>query len=466
MHSSSDRTGPRAKVLALLRRHGWNTTSFQLVEPDFLYWFDGDDACVAYVETSRARVVAGAPVCAPSFMPAVAARFVEECTRDGKRVVFFAVESRFLAAVDMHSMPIGEQPIWQPPMWVAKLRAHRSLREQLRRSRAKGVTVQRVENDALENGTLRRELESLLVRWIESRPMPRMAFLVDLDPFSFAAERRYYVATIDGRTCGLLVAVPVYGRNGWFLEDVIRDPAAPNGTVELMIDRAMRDCAAEGSDSVTFGLAPLAGDVGILRHARALLSAFYSFDGLRAFKAKLRPDWWEPVYLAVPHGRSLTVAVYDALSAFARGHPFAFAVRATFRASSFMLRALAFLLVPWMVLLALPAARRFFPGETVRWAWIAFDGGLVVALLSLSRRWRPWLAAACAVALAADFALTLMQFLTFNARRIRGVADALLTVSAVIAPAVAAAFVAGGMRRRRLRRGNEGDAMSGDSSAR
>ena len=34
----------RRRVLAVLRRHGWNATSFQVLEPGFRYWFADDDA--------------------------------------------------------------------------------------------------------------------------------------------------------------------------------------------------------------------------------------------------------------------------------------------------------------------------------------------------------------------------------------------------------------------------------------
>ena len=33
----------RRRVLAVLRRHGWNATSFQVLGPAFHYWFDGGD---------------------------------------------------------------------------------------------------------------------------------------------------------------------------------------------------------------------------------------------------------------------------------------------------------------------------------------------------------------------------------------------------------------------------------------
>ena len=47
----------RQRLLGLLRRHGWNSTSFQVIEPECRYWFDPDsDAAVAYLDTGFARV--------------------------------------------------------------------------------------------------------------------------------------------------------------------------------------------------------------------------------------------------------------------------------------------------------------------------------------------------------------------------------------------------------------------------
>ncbi|HVV49316.1 MAG TPA: hypothetical protein VHO06_06645, partial [Polyangia bacterium] len=67
--------GDRQRALALLRRHGWNATSFQILEPGFSYWFDADEACVAYLDTGRAWVAAGAPIAEPRRAPAVALAF-------------------------------------------------------------------------------------------------------------------------------------------------------------------------------------------------------------------------------------------------------------------------------------------------------------------------------------------------------------------------------------------------------
>ncbi|HET6983586.1 MAG TPA: hypothetical protein VFI53_15695, partial [Myxococcaceae bacterium] len=60
----------RRRVLAVLRRHGWNATSFQVLEPGFQYWFADEDACVAYVDTGRSWVAAGAPLTDPARLSA------------------------------------------------------------------------------------------------------------------------------------------------------------------------------------------------------------------------------------------------------------------------------------------------------------------------------------------------------------------------------------------------------------
>jgi phosphatidylglycerol lysyltransferase len=170
-------------------------------------------------------------------------------------------------------------------------------------------------------------LEALADRWLTTRPMAPMGFLVRLDLFSFLEERRFFVAEHEGRVVGALGCVPVYTRGGWLFEDLLRVPDAPNGTADVLIDCAMRDIAADGASYATLGLAPLAGRVsGWLRAARRWGRPLYDFDGIRAFKARLRPHAWDPIYLSYPRDQIGMVAVLDTLRAFAEGGLVRFAV--------------------------------------------------------------------------------------------------------------------------------------------
>ena len=430
------RAAQQARVLALLRRYGWNATSFQVLEPGLRYWFGGDDTCVAYVDTGKSFVVAGAPIAGEAQVQQAAERFAAFARRCGRRLRFFAVADRFLELAPFDALQVGEQPCWDPAAWPQILKGSRSLREQLRRARAHGVAVRLLDAQELE-GPARAGVEALIARWLGSRRMAPMGFLVEVHPFSFAGERRYFVAEREGRVVGFLAAVPIYARGGWFFEDLLRDPEAPNGTAELLVDAAMRDVAAGGAGYVTLGLAPLAGVSGWLASMGRLTRGLYDFSGLAAFKAKLRPQAWEAIFLAYPRGELGVVALSDTLSAFSRRGLLRFGLETLARVPNVVIQALALLLVPWTVALAFAPAREF-PAPWVQAAWVAFDVVLFALLMALVRRWNHALATALASIVTADAAITLAQALAWNLPRARGAADVLVACVAVLAPSVAA----------------------------
>jgi phosphatidylglycerol lysyltransferase len=435
-------TVDRERALEFVKRYGWNATSFQCLEPGMRYWFDDDlDACVAYADTGGAWVVAGAPITAEERFAAVTGKFLDAAAREGRRVCFFATEDRFAAAVPFASLPIGEQPVWDPAEWEESARAGRSVREQLRRARAKGVTVRRVPPDELARpeSTTRGAIQGLMTRWLRSRSLAPMGFLVQPHVFSFAAERRVFAAERQGRLVGFLGMVPVYAREGWLLEDLFRGPDAPNGTAELLVDAAMRSAAADGSRYATLGLAPLSGRVHRwLRMVRAFGSRFYNFDGLRAFKSKFRPSRWEPIYLSYPARQSAARSLCDGLAAFAPQGLIRFVLETLPRIPALPLRALAVLLIPWTLALALVNTARWFPSPWVQAGWVVFDIGLVFGLFSLSARWRHWLATLLATLITLDAMLTLLEVVTFNLPRVRGPLDWIVSAVGVLGPSLAA----------------------------
>ena len=429
-----------ARVLALLKRYGWNATSFQILESGFRYWFDGDDACVGYVDTGSAWVAAGAPICAGERSAEVMAKFVAAANEAGRRVSCFGTEERFHELSGWPALRVGDQPTWQPATWTAALAGSSSLREQLRRSRAKGVRVRACEPAELEAGQpLRAALDGLIQRWLASRTIAPMGFLVQVQPFTFPTERRYFVAEQAGAVVGFLGVVPIFARRGWFFEDFLRDPAAPNGTIELLVDAGMRAAAAEQIDYVTLGLVPLAGEVAPwLRVARRAGNALYDFEGLRAFKAKLKPERWDPIFLGYPPGGSGIVAIVDTLRAFARGGLFQFGVRTLLRGPAVVMRVLAVLLVIWTLLLALPVSARWFPSPAWQYGWVGFDVVVATALFVLSGRWRRGFANVLASIITLDAIVTLIQAIAFDVPDRRGPFDLFVLAVAVAAPSIAA----------------------------
>ncbi|CAN5575574.1 hypothetical protein BH09MYX1_BH09MYX1_42410 [soil metagenome] len=335
-HSAQQSTVPspeQHRALAIVRAQGWNGSSFQVLARGYSYHFDGD-AFVAYVDTGTSWVAAGAPVGAQDRIAEVAERFRDAAREAGRNVCFFSAGSRFVAETPgWKSLVIGEQPIWRTATWRDESDRKRSLGAQVRRARAKGVVVRRIEASRVRPGTdERRMIDDVLGEWLESRRMPPMGFLVDVQPFVFGDERRIFRAERDGVVVALLVAAPIYARNGWLVETLARRNDAPNGTSEALIDAAMNAAASESVDIVTLGMAPLAGTTALrLRLARWLTRPFYDFDGLYAFRRKLRPDAWEPLYLVVPPKAPRWLALVESLRAFAHGSITRFALRSLLR---------------------------------------------------------------------------------------------------------------------------------------
>ena len=428
------------RVLAILERHGWNATSFQILEPGFSYWFDGDDACVGYVDTGKAWVAAGPPIAAEDKLAETSAKFVAAARAAKRRACLFGTEARFRDAARWPGLRIGEQPIWDPATWPSVLASSKSLREQLRRARAKDVVVRVLPLDELAAGHPKRvELDAIIARWLSARTMAPMGFLVQIEPFAFPERRHYFVAEVDGKVVAFLGVMPIYARKGWLFRDFLRDPAAPNGTVELLVDAAMKAASAQGISLVTLGLAPLAGEVGpLLKSARTFGRPLYDFEGLRAFKAKLKPNAWDPIFLSYPPKKSSLLAIVDTLTAFARGGLLKFGLQSMLRGPAIVIRLLAALLVVWTVLLALPISAPYFPAPVWQWSWVGFDVALFVSLFTLARRWRQPLADIVAVAVTADAVVTLIEAVVYNAPRADGLFDIGVIAVAVLAPSMAA----------------------------
>jgi phosphatidylglycerol lysyltransferase len=305
--------GPHERARALILEHGRNATSYQILNPGFLLWFNRDHtAVVGYVEHHGVRVVAGIPICADAILADVVVDFERQAARDGFDVAYFCVE-RYAVRLwgddaTRAALVVGAQPVWQPASLVRAMRTHSSLRAQLNRAANKGVRVEQWDAARAESS---QKLRSCLNQWLDRRGMPPLRFLVEPDTLPVLMDRRAFVALRGDEVVGFLIAAPITQRKGWLIEQNVRGDAAPNGTIEALLFAAAEWMCDNGDALVTLGLSPLSihapqSEIAPPRSVRALFAwlrihgrRFYNFEGLDKFKAKFRPDAWEPVYAVV-----------------------------------------------------------------------------------------------------------------------------------------------------------------------
>lgn len=349
-HRPSDPdSAPLRQARALILAHGWNATAYQLLNPGLELWFAAaGDAVVGYARRRHVDVVAGAPVCTAARLGAVAAEFEAASRAAGRRVCYFAaghrLERELADAAHYSRVLLGAQPVWEPAAFGGIVAEHASLRAQLHRAQNKGVRVTewpaaRARDDAA--------LRAVLQQWLRTRGLPPLHFLVESRTLERLYDRRVFVAERDGTALGFLVASPIPARHGWLVEQIVRGRGAPNGTSELLVAAAMAALAASGARYVTLGLAPLSRRAGLapspppaawlratLAWVRAHGRRFYNFEGLDAFKAKLRPQRWEPIYAISNEHRFSPGTLYAIAAAFSGGSPVALVARALVRAGA------------------------------------------------------------------------------------------------------------------------------------
>jgi phosphatidylglycerol lysyltransferase len=324
---------PRARALVL--RYGWNATAYQIVNPGIEHWFSqSGDAVIGFVRRHRVRVVAGAPVCAEARLAEVVGEWERDAAASRERVCYFGAAGRINELLEgapgYSTVVLGAQPVWQPAEWAGIIARHASLRAQLNRAQNKGVVVSEWPP---ERATGHPALQRCLDEWLETRGLPPLHFLVEPQTLAYLEDRRIFVAERAGRVVGFVVASPVPARQGWLTEQFVRGRAAPNGTVELLLDAAARAMAAGGAQYLTMGLVPLSertwltADFNppwlrlVLAWVRAHGRRFYDFGGLEAFKAKFRPREWEPIYAISNEARFSPSTLYAIAAAFSDGSP-------------------------------------------------------------------------------------------------------------------------------------------------
>jgi len=320
---------PTSELLRLQSLYGYNAHSLVSVAPGALTWtMPGIDGAIIYGEFGRVWLAAGDPLGSAEDIKSLTEGFMAAAAKAGRIAAFVPATERFarvgvqlgLSAIKIGAAPYFDLEVWQPRGNCAK-----KMRAGVNRALRAEVRIEMVEN---VDEDLRKEAANLCLKWLNTRRAETtFGWLLALDPFLNAERKKLFAArTADNRLVGLLAACPIPARDGWYLEDVLRAPDAPQGTADLLVFEVLQQLKAEGATMATLGTATLAtagsdelstNDHPVieraLRSASNRLSAFYNFEGVRRFKTKFVASRWESEYALVQHGVMVPSLVAHAL---------------------------------------------------------------------------------------------------------------------------------------------------------
>jgi pimeloyl-ACP methyl ester carboxylesterase len=307
---------PTDELLRLQELHGYNAHSLVGIAPGARLWSCPQVAgAITYNEFGRVWLVPGEPLAYADDVAELTRHFMTAAREHGRLVAFLPSTERFaLEAVPLglRAVKIGAAPYFDLTTWGPRGDRAKKARAGVNQARRAGVYVNRV--DAIGESLIMET--SLLCRsWQKARrSATRFGWLFSVDLFQHAERKKFFTARdAEGKLVGFLAASPMPARDGWYLEDVLRLPEAPGGTADLLVVEALSLLKQDGAKLATLGLSPLARegtvDPGLdhndrfanaVRMVTKCFVAFYNFEGLRRFKSKFAPSWWESEYILVP----------------------------------------------------------------------------------------------------------------------------------------------------------------------
>jgi phosphatidylglycerol lysyltransferase len=292
--------------LQLLRKYGTNPYSALLLYGDFhAFPLDSGDGFVGYRNGRGMALVMGEPICAPEHYREAMQEFIAFC-RDEKKTFFQIccgdIYKEAVRDLDLSVYNIGENFIFDASIWSPNGRQAKPVRWASNRALRSGVAVKEYDPCKQPDPALEAALETVCQSWIK-KTNPFTAHLIDLAIFEQRACKRYFYAELGGAPVAMITCLPIHGRQGILFEDVIRDPSAPYGTIELITLTILDDLKPSGLKMATFGISPrldttgLTGTSGFFAKTTMwLANRMFGLPQLYHFRKKFHASHTEPLY--------------------------------------------------------------------------------------------------------------------------------------------------------------------------
>jgi phosphatidylglycerol lysyltransferase len=301
----------RLLVRQIIDEHGNSSLARLALLPDKEYYFSPQrQSVIAFVVKGRSAIVLGDPIGPMDDRMETIYGFREFCRYNDWFPAFYEVAPEQLdcyAQMGWHWIQIGEEAIVNLKEFHLKGKSNQSLRTAMNRLTKTGHRLQVYQPPI--HPSLIEALKPVSDEWLRHKN---------------GSEKQFSIAWFDRRHLESYQIAVVYDANdqiiaftdllsGYNKKEVTIDlmrhrEHVENGTMEFLFVSLLNYFKAEGYDTLSFSLSPLAG-VGTastspaieqgLRRFTKYLNRFYNFNGLHQFKHKFQPTW-EPRYLVYP----------------------------------------------------------------------------------------------------------------------------------------------------------------------
>jgi phosphatidylglycerol lysyltransferase len=325
------RTLPHERTTAerILAAHGSSALDYFKLWPDKSYFFGADGrAFVAYRAAWGVAIGLGDPVGPDDALEPVLRDFIASCGDNGWRVAFHQTLPDHLGiyrAHGMHILKIGEEAIIDLQTFAAKTSQNGDFRRIRNRGLRLGLRVTR--HEPPHAAAVMDEVQEISDEWLSLPGRRERSFtLGSFDRRYIQGTPLFVVREPGGRGLGFVNVIPCWPPGDSTIDLMRHRTQIPNGTMDVLFIELLLALAATHR-RFSLGLAPLAGvgdRPGVSLEERAVhqmyehLNRFFSYKGLRDYKAKFEPIW-EDRFLVYTGGPTGLVSAGIALSRITEG---------------------------------------------------------------------------------------------------------------------------------------------------
>lgn len=314
----------RAEAREILSRHGRSGLDFFKLWPDKSYFFsDTRRSFIAYRTVFGTALALGDPTGPEDDIEAAVIGFRRFCHDNGWRVSLHQVLPDLrpmYGRLGFHVLKIGEVAVVDLERFATQTVERREFRRARGRFRADGYEVTR--EPPPQSARLLDAVEEVSNEWLSLPGRRERDFTLGRFDRDYLRESPLVVLRDpNGRPVAFVNEIPSY-RVGEATIDLIRHrPTAPHGSMDYLMVELLLLLRREGFRLFNLGLTPLAGvgdRPGAGLQERAIqqlyerLNRFFSYKGLRHYKAKFAPAWEERflVYEGGPAGLVRTALAF------------------------------------------------------------------------------------------------------------------------------------------------------------
>jgi phosphatidylglycerol lysyltransferase len=293
----------RAEARDMLSQHGRSALDFFKLWPDKSYFFsDTRRSFIAYRVAFGIALGLGDPTGPDEEIEATVIAFRRFCRSHGWRAAFHHVLPDLrpmYGRLGFHVLKIGEVAVVDLERFATETVERREFRRARGRFRAGGYVVTR--HPPPQPTVLLDAVEEVSNEWLSLPGRREREFTLGRFDRTYLRDRPLAVLRDpSGRAVAFVNEIPSY-RAGEATIDLIRHrPTAPHGSMDYLMVELLLLLRRDGVRFFSLGLTPLAGvgdRPGAGLQERAVhqlferLNRFFSYKGLRHYKAKFEPTW-------------------------------------------------------------------------------------------------------------------------------------------------------------------------------